>query len=207
MDFVPAQPALETDLDPLGTHSGLSSSAGAPALAGPGAMAFEVLLRRHQAMVFGIARHYLGDDGRAEDIAQDVFLQLHRELPRLQGEPHVVSWLRRVTVHRAIDALRSPAIARATALEAMGELPVPADEPDVLLQDSLRRQVAALPEQQKMAVILRYQEDLNPGEIAELLEMPVATVKSHLRRALEALRAKVGRPEAPLAIRERNRHE
>jgi RNA polymerase sigma-70 factor (ECF subfamily) len=170
-------------------------------------MAFEALLRRHQAMVFGIARHYLGDDGRAEDIAQDVFLQLHRELPRLQGDAHVVSWLRRVTVHRAIDALRSPAISRATALEAMGELPAPVDQPDVLLQDSLRRLVANLPEQQRMAVVLRYQEDLDPGEIAQLLEMPVATVKSHLRRALEALRAKAGRLTAPLALRKRNRHE
>lgn len=207
MDFVPAQSAMEPSVDPRGIPMDPGLSAGVPALAGAGAMAFETLLRRHQAMVFGIARHYLCDDGRAEDIAQEVFLQLHRELPRLQCEAHVVSWLRRVTVHRAIDALRSPAFHRATALEALGELPAPAKEQDVLLQDWLRRLVASLPEQQRMAVVLRYQEDLDPGEIADLLEMPVATVKSHLRRALEGLRAQMGRLVAPLAARERNWHE
>jgi RNA polymerase sigma-70 factor (ECF subfamily) len=207
MDFVPAQSAMESSVDPLEIPVDPGPTAGNPALAGAGAMAFETLLRRHQAMVFGIARHYLCDDGRAEDIAQDVFLQLHRELPRLQSEAHVVSWLRRVTVHRAIDALRSPAFHRATALDALGELPAPAKEQDVLLQDWLRRLVASLPEQQRMAVVLRYQEDLDPGEIADLLEMPVATVKSHLRRALEGLRAKAGRLVTPLAAREGNRHE
>ena len=57
----------------------------------------------------------------------------------------------------------------------------------------LRQVVAALPEKQRMMVVLRYQEDLGPAEIAELLEMPVNTVKSTLHRSLEELRTRLTR--------------
>ncbi len=65
--------------------------------------------------------------------------------------------------------------------------------PDFLLTKLLRRAVATLPEKPRLIVVLRYQEDLEPSEIAEILEMPVATVKSHLRRSLTILREKVTR--------------
>jgi RNA polymerase sigma-70 factor (ECF subfamily) len=61
------------------------------------------------------------------------------------------------------------------------------------LNEALRRLVASLPETPRMVMILRYQEDLDPMEIAEVLEMPVATVKSHLQRSLSLLREKLAR--------------
>jgi RNA polymerase sigma-70 factor (ECF subfamily) len=63
----------------------------------------------------------------------------------------------------------------------------------VLLQQTLRRLVAALQEKPRLIVTLRYQEDLEPAEIAELLDMPLNTVKSHLRRSLAILREKAAR--------------
>lgn len=154
---------------------------------------FETLLRRHQAMVFSIAKYYLGDAGRAEDVAQEVFLQLHGELAHLRSEEHVAAWLRRVVVHRSIDALRGFARTRTAELETAGELRAPTQNEDILLCEKLRRLVASLPEQQRISVILRYQEDLGPSEIAEILGMRLATVKSHLRRALLGLREKAER--------------
>lgn len=154
---------------------------------------FETLLRRHQAMVFSIAKYYLGDAGRAEDVAQEVFLQLHGELAHFQSEEHVAAWLRRVVVHRSIDALRGFARTRTAGLDTAGELRAPPQEEDILLCEKLRRLVASLPEQQRISVILRYQEDLGPSEIAEILGMRLATVKSHLRRALLGLREKAER--------------
>ena len=64
---------------------------------------------------------------------------------------------------------------------------------DVLRNDALWRMVAALPEIPRMVVILRYQEDLSPAEIAAALDRPVATVKSDLQRALALLREKSAR--------------
>jgi RNA polymerase sigma-70 factor (ECF subfamily) len=62
-----------------------------------------------------------------------------------------------------------------------------------MLAETLRRVVDTLPEKPRLVVLLRYQEDLEPAEIAEVLEMPVNTVKSHLRRSLALLREKLTR--------------
>src|SRR5262249_34500735 len=66
-------------------------------------------------------------------------------------------------------------------------------EPDPFLKEKLQRLVASLPEKQRAVVILRYTEDMDPGEIAELMKMPITTVRSHLQRALAVLREKASR--------------
>jgi len=67
---------------------------------------FEELVREHQAMVFSMACRYLRNRALAEEIAQDVFLQLYRKLPTLESPDHVLHWLRWVTAHRLIDHSR-----------------------------------------------------------------------------------------------------
>ena len=62
-----------------------------------------------------------------------------------------------------------------------------------MLEETLRRLVASLPETPRMVMVLRYQEELDPSEIAQVLEMPLATVKSHLQRSLAMLREKLAR--------------
>ena len=78
-------------------------------------------------------------------------------------------------------------------LEGVSELAAPAKPTDPLLQETLRRFVATLPATPRLIITLRYQEDLDPTEIAAVLEMPLNTVKSHLRRSLAILREKVHR--------------
>jgi RNA polymerase sigma factor (sigma-70 family) len=67
---------------------------------------FRSLMLEHQSMVFSIALRILGDRSAAEEAAQDVFLELHAKLDDLRSDEHVLHWLRRVTVHRAIDRVR-----------------------------------------------------------------------------------------------------
>src|ERR1700691_6286848 len=67
---------------------------------------FASLVKQHQSMVFSIAYSALRDRSVAEEVAQDVFLELHRVLPVLDSPAHVVNWLRRATAHRAIDRQR-----------------------------------------------------------------------------------------------------
>jgi RNA polymerase sigma-70 factor (ECF subfamily) len=155
---------------------------------------FAVLVRAHQAMVFSVALSFLRDSGAAEEVAQDVFLELHRVLPSLASDQHILRWLRRVTAHRSIDALRRrrPAL----ALVDVKEPEAAPDSGDVLLQESLRRLIAELPPRPRMAMILRYQEDLEPTEIAEILEVPVRTVKSQLQRSIALMREKLARRKA-----------
>ncbi|HEV8415871.1 MAG TPA: sigma-70 family RNA polymerase sigma factor [Bryobacteraceae bacterium] len=154
---------------------------------------FEELVREHQAMVFSMACRYLRNRALAEEIAQDVFLQLYRKLPSLESQDHVVHWLRWVTAHRLIDHSRHEKRRPQSPLEEAPEPAVPANSGDPLLSDMLRDLVAALPENARVVMILRYQEDLDPMDIAQALDMPIATVKSHLQRSLALLRDKLSR--------------
>jgi RNA polymerase sigma-70 factor (ECF subfamily) len=156
---------------------------------------FEELVREHQGMVFSMACRYLRNRALAEEIAQDVFLQLYRKLPSLESQDHVVRWLRWVTAHRLIDHSRHEKRRPQSPLEDAPE-PASADSmsnADPLLSHMLRDLVAALPENARVVMILRYQEDLDPMDIAQALDMPIATVKSHLQRSLALLRDKLSR--------------
>ena len=156
-------------------------------------MAFGDLVRMHQGMVFGLAYNFLHDRALAEELSQEVFLQLYRHLPQIESPAHLIFWLRRVASHRSIDYTRRNKRESHVSVDELPELAADFRETDPMMSETLRRIVATLPEKPRMIVTLRYQEDLEPAEIAELLRMPVNTVKSHLRRSLQILREKVTR--------------
>jgi RNA polymerase sigma-70 factor, ECF subfamily len=149
---------------------------------------FATLVRQRQSMVFGIAWNYLNNRSLAEEVAQDVFVQLYEHWGEIASEAHAVNWLRRTALHRAIDSGR-----RRVPFLQLADLPDPAAPDarcDPLRKEYLRRLVASLPEEKRAIVILRFQEDLEVDEIAKLMRMPAGTVKSELRRALDLLRQK-----------------
>lgn len=161
--------------------------------AGGSGTAFAALVREHQSMVFSIALHFLGDATLAEDIGQDVFLELHRNLKSIESTAHLNFWLRRVTSRKCIDHVRKARIRPRVGLEDAPEPSVPGRFSDPLMSRQLRQVVAALPERVRMMIVLRYQEEMEPSEIAETLQVPVGTVKSTLHRGLELLRNKMER--------------
>ena len=150
--------------------------------------AFAALIRRHQNMVFSVALHMLRSRPAAEDLAQEVFLELYRSLSRLESDAHLVSWLRRVTGHRCIDEIRRRSHRPEFPTDVLPETGQTPQPREVFMADRLRRLVGELPERARMVMVLRYQEEMDPTEIAQTLEMPINTVKSHLRRSLAALR-------------------
>ena len=158
----------------------------------PEPFVFEDLVRGHQAMVFSIAFHFLQDRAAAEELAQDVFLQLYQHLPGLQSAEHVTFWLRKVASHRCIDyarRLRRPFLSLTAAPEPLTE-----DRArDPFLTRHVRSVVASLSYKARLIVILRYQEDLTPNEISDATGIPVATVKSQLQRSLATLRDRLVR--------------
>ncbi len=145
-------------------------------------------------MVFSLALRVTGEYGTAEEVAQDVFLELFRSEERLSGDDHVRFWLRKVTVHRATVALRRQAHRpESHAEEWMDDAPGDGDGASGLstvLEARLEDLLGSLPEQMRIAVVLRYQEEMLPDDIAKLLGQPVATVKSNLQRGLKLLRRK-----------------
>lgn len=185
---------------------GLSSTVGASALAAAQAgsdLAFAQLIRAHERSVYSLAVRALGNVAEAEELAQDVFLQLYLDLHRIVSADHLHHWLRRAASHRVIDRLRQrerrpkpePLPAEQCAAPAPGLSA--AAERDPLLSRLLERLVAELPATPRLVLILRFQEDLDPAEIAHLLDLPVNTVKSHLKRSLARLRAELGDGDSP----------
>jgi RNA polymerase sigma-70 factor (ECF subfamily) len=153
--------------------------------------AFAALVREHQAMVFGLAYHFLQSRAQAEELAQDVFLALHQNLARVESARHLVFWLRRVTSNRCIDHVRSSQRRRELPIDDMHEPGTPPRFEDPLLGGLLRTLVGELTPAARIVVTLRFQEDLDLSEIAAITDMPVNTVKSHLRRSMDALRRKL----------------
>lgn len=149
--------------------------------------AFAELIGDHEAMVYSIAYHMLGERDRAADVAQDVFLQLFRNLGGIDSESHLVHWLRQVATRRCIDLIRRSRM-RVVPLDDAGELHSADSHRDPLLRRTLRDAVTTLPESQRAIVTLRYQEGLGPNEISRIVGMRVNTVKSQLHRALRSLR-------------------
>ncbi|MGA2889159.1 MAG: sigma-70 family RNA polymerase sigma factor [Terracidiphilus sp.] len=152
---------------------------------------FEQLVDEHQSMIFSLALRMTGDRGLAEEIAQDVFLELDRSLSKIESAAHACFWLRRVAMSRSADALRRCKVRRVDLWVEIDESHgVRVEERISPLGARLEQLLETLPEPQRAALVLRYQEDLTPDEIAITLDAPVATVKSHLQRGLKLLRAK-----------------
>jgi RNA polymerase sigma-70 factor, ECF subfamily len=161
--------------------------------AGGDRAAFGRLVRAHQAMVFSLAYHSTGDAAEAEELAQDVFLELFRNLKSIETPAHLTFWLRKVASRKCIDWARRERMRPKIGLESVPE-PAALEKPsDTLLSEALRKLVASLPDSQRTIVILRFQEELEPAGIAEVLGIPVNTVKSSLHRSLALLREKLER--------------
>ncbi len=159
------------------------------------AAAFGTLVRMHQRPVYSLALRMLSDRHQAEDLAQEVFLQLYRSLAHLESEDHLSFWLRRVTMHRAIDRLRRERRYAAVPL-ADAEMASDSADADPILERRLRGLLEELAPAARAVIVLRYQEDLDPVEIGRTLKMSVNTVKSHLKRSLALLRERMAVPDS-----------
>ncbi len=164
------------------------------------AIDFASVVNDNQAMVFSLALRFLRNREIAEELAQDVFLQFYQNLGRIESPAHATWWLRRSVCHRSIDEVRKHKLRPAVGLESAPE-PASLETPgDLFLLSRIRRMVQALPEKAKAVVLLRYQEDLDPTEISEMLDMPVSTVKSHLHRSLTLLRGRLRKEEMACGV-------
>lgn len=150
--------------------------------------AFRELIRANQDTVYSLALRMLKVPEDAEELAQDVFICAHRHLGKIASEAHLVFWLRRTVCHRAIDRLRRRPALPLVPLDDAAE-PASVDSgADPLLERCLRDLVLRLPPIPRVVVLLRYQDDLDPPDIARTLGVPLNTVKSHLKRSLALLR-------------------
>ena len=154
---------------------------------------FETVVRRHQTMVYSIAFHFFRHSGVAEEVAQDVFLQLYLNRTGVMSDSHIVAWLRKTTAHRCIDLLRHRKVQGEVPMDELPEVVKKTTGTDPLMKEQLWRLIGSLPEKQRMIIILRYGEDMDVDDIARTMQIPVRTVWSHLQRSIALLRDKASR--------------
>jgi RNA polymerase sigma-70 factor, ECF subfamily len=161
--------------------------------------AFELVYDRHGGAAFSLAYRMVGDRVTAEDISQEAFLSIWRS--RLRYEPargSVRTWVLGVVHHRAVDALRRNLVheRRRSGIEGLEERQQAPELTDV---EAARREEArhvrsaleALPEDQCRVIELAYFGGFSHSQIADMLEMPIGTVKGRMRLGLEKLRRRL----------------
>ncbi|NLY50156.1 MAG: sigma-70 family RNA polymerase sigma factor [Firmicutes bacterium] len=165
--------------------------------------AFRLLVERYQAKIYNLAYRLLGNPEDASDLTQEVFCRVYVKLPAFRGEASLSTWVYRIANNLCLDELRRRGRRPQVSLDASlsGEQPpreVTSSDPGPA-ELSLRRAslarlqelIAALPLEQKTAVVLRDIQGLSYEEMAQVLGCSLGTVKSRLNRARRTLRDKL----------------
>jgi RNA polymerase sigma-70 factor (ECF subfamily) len=155
--------------------------------------AFERLVERYYQRIDRLAQQVVRHPMAAEDITQECFLRAYRALPRFRGDASFYSWLYRITINLCLNYLRRQAH-HLSAAQDSSEVCVPAaGDPSLVLETQererlIRRAIEALPAHYRVAIILRDLEGLSYQEIADILSIPLGTVKSRINFAKRLLR-------------------
>jgi RNA polymerase sigma-70 factor (ECF subfamily) len=160
-------------------------------VAGGDRAAVRLLFMRHHARVYRFAARQTGSEMMADDIANEVFLELWRQAPAFQGRSEVSTWLLGIARFKALSALRKRKEEAIDDDEAAA-IPDTGDTPEVaVMKDdkatALKRMVNALPEEHRTVIDLAYYHAKSVAEIAEVLQIPVATVKTRMFYARKKL--------------------
>jgi RNA polymerase sigma-70 factor (ECF subfamily) len=157
--------------------------------------AFRELVEQHKNLVFGLIARAVPDRSQVEDLAQEVFLRVHRGLPYFRGEARIGTWLYRIVLNVVAQARsRQPREQPMTRQDAEGERTVyepGAEEPayqTLLLRDRLDKAIARLPPEYAVLVAGHYLHGQRYEDLAAALDVPLGTVKTHLYRAKRLLR-------------------
>jgi RNA polymerase sigma-70 factor (ECF subfamily) len=154
------------------------------------APAFCELVRRRQAPLRNLLRRLSRDAALADDLAQQVFIKAWRSLPQLRSVGAFGAWLRRLAINTWLEHVRA-ADPPAVELDPQ-ELPAATSESRTSDERmDLDRALAGLAQDERLCVVLAYSEGMSHGEISAATTLPLGTVKSHIKRGSERLRARL----------------
>ena len=148
--------------------------------------AFAELVRRRQSWVRNLMRRCCGDASQADDLSQQVFLQAWRKIRQLKDANRFGTWLRQIAVNEWLQVRRKNDPLRGASDEDDAALAV---SPSGSVAIDLDRALSMLPGPVSLCIVLSYYERMTHDEIAELTGLKLGTVKSHIRRGSERLRA------------------
>src|ERR1700716_1525048 len=152
--------------------------------------AFQELVDRYKDLVFALIARTVLDRSRAEDLAQDVFLRIHRGLPYFRGEARLSTWIYRIVANVCLqDHGRGPKTTPIDDARAAQAVSV-ADRQftDLEVRDRLEKAISRLPANYRLLIAAHYLNGVQYEGLAEALQLPLGTVKTQLYRAKQQLR-------------------
>ena len=150
--------------------------------------AFQELVDEYKHLVFALIARTVSNRSQTEDLAQEVFLRVHRGLPYFRGQARLSTWIYRIVLNVCTQSRARP---DREPLDAGHEPRAPmADRQfsDLELRDRLAKAIARLPPNYRLLVAAHYLQGVQYDALAEALDMPIGTVKTHLHRAKRQLR-------------------
>ncbi len=147
--------------------------------------AFAELVRRRQSWIRNLMRRCCGDVSLADDLSQQVFLQAWRKIRQLKGADKFGSWLRQLAINEWLQYLRKNDVLRGAKSDE--DITMSQHDKTSVAMD-LDQAMAALPDPVGLCIVLSYHARMTHAEIAQLTDMQLGTVKSHIRRGSERLR-------------------
>ena len=154
--------------------------------------ALDTLLRRHLDLIHAVCARLAGNPADADDATQEALIAIVRGLPRFDGRAAPRTWMYRVATNACLDELRRRGRRPRLGLDdALAERPDPAPPVDRSVTDRLTLDdaLARLPEEFRVAVVLRDVQGMDYAQIAEVLQIPIGTVRSRIARGRQALAA------------------
>jgi RNA polymerase sigma-70 factor (ECF subfamily) len=164
--------------------------------------AFGVIVREHQRQVYALALRMLRDPEEASEATQEVFLAAWQGLRGFRGDARFATWLYRIAynyclrlvAHRRRDAALQAELSAAYARENRPERTQSAAsalDAEHEMRETVRGEIAKLPQKYRVVVVLRHLQELSYEEIAEVMRVPIGTVKTHLFRARAMLKERL----------------
>ena len=154
--------------------------------------AFQQLVDRYKELVFALIARTVQDRSRAEDLAQDVFLRIHRGLPYFRGEARLSTWIYRIVVNACAQPQSSAAQTVSLQDDRVPTTAVSAVTDrrfgDLELRDRLEKAIARLPANYRLLIAAHYLDGVRYEDLADALNLPLGTVKTQLYRAKQQLR-------------------
>jgi len=155
--------------------------------------AFGELVERHKNLVYGLVYRLTSDRSRVDDLAQDVFLKIHRGLPYFRGEARLSTWIYRIVQNVCFEAKprRGPDLSLDDPDGVRRRREPGASDgafADLELRDRLEKAIAQLPDQYRLLIAAHYLNGVQYEALAESMNMPLGTIKTHLYRAKRRLR-------------------
>jgi len=151
--------------------------------------AFRELVDRYKDLVFALIARTVQDRGRAEDLAQDVFLRVHKGLPYFRGEARLSTWIYRIVANVCIQpSTRPPAVSLDDDRRRVQPAVADRQFGDLELRDRLEKAIARLPANYRLLVAAHYLDGVQYEDLADALQLPLGTLKTQLYRAKQQLR-------------------